>query len=88
MKCIYEITLCINIDSEQQELCIHVAAETELLLKLGTNVSKLCVCVCLPSAIEREFETSEGERVSADMRIRKSQVGESPSTTQHALVCV
>lgn len=40
------------------------------------NICTVSVCVVLVSAIERSLESEEQERVSADMRIRKSQVND------------
>lgn len=52
-----------------------------VLVVVNSNNPALCVCVC--TAIERNLEAEEAERLSADMRIRKSQVSQHPAHITH-----
>lgn len=69
---------------------IESAEQFFFMVLVEVNCSNPALCECVRTAIERNLEAEEAERVSADMRIRKSQVSQHPArithTNTHALL--
>lgn len=61
-------------------ICAQSLLKRQMTHRAGYLLSVVGVCV---SGIERQLESDKDERASADLRIRKSQVRQYNSNTQH-----